>query len=481
MAEDNEYNFEDTVDEDDDQDDEHANDDDDTATTLDILEKLNRGVVREWGRNQEFLQKVRDTVTSILSRFISDDAKVLELVGDRYMMHWCLVFISEDVDPKYNYQIFELVGDSILGSLLVNWAQKAIPGKDEGFYSELRNYYASAGFIPNWTEKLGLNAAIHPSDPEIDRFVNVGKRYTDIFEAFVGAMNYVAALDMEGGDGVHPNYSAAGTILTSIFLENLFSETDFTNVDPFPPKTQVRKIIQSYYKDDTNIEVRHRLDGDVYTTTLSIPASMLSSNREPGLMKVRLNPEYSGSSPYGMKFSERQAWDKLRTHLADNGLTVESVNEKSRLALINNLPEPAKHSFANYLKKMSYLKPKLTTHHQDNGNLNHLIMIGSDGDEHIVHSSIVIRELRQPGTKPSNIQPEYEDLFMHFVTGKKSDRKKRGDGSDVKSVTFLGSTLPELLKQFEQKQSEAQRQIVEKRRVELRQKERKEREDRWDV
>ena len=135
------------------------------------------------------------------NRFFSKDKELANYIKrisgisprNLFYYHQALTHRSSNSNPKNNNERLELLGDSVLDTIVADYLFKKYPYKEEGFMTELRSKIVSRKSLNRLGEKLGL----------ID-FLKVNKKiFSDsskdiggnTFEAFVGALYLDAGYD----------------------------------------------------------------------------------------------------------------------------------------------------------------------------------------------------------------------------------------------------------------------------------------------
>ena len=102
-------------------------------------------------------------------------------------------FTTSSVDPDENYEVFEQIGDAIVGKFLVQYAYMRFPllrnTRGPGVVTRIKMKYASKIFLSRMAEKMQLERFIRASSREL----TLSKKQDlldDIFESFFGCLEH---------------------------------------------------------------------------------------------------------------------------------------------------------------------------------------------------------------------------------------------------------------------------------------------------
>ena len=101
-------------------------------------------------------------------------------------------FTTSSVDPDENYEVFEQIGDAIVGKFLIQYAYMRFPSlrntKGPGVVTRIKMKYASKKFLSHLAEKMQLDLFIRASSQEIK--FRKQALLDDIFESFFGCLEH---------------------------------------------------------------------------------------------------------------------------------------------------------------------------------------------------------------------------------------------------------------------------------------------------
>lgn len=217
--------------------------------------------MEEWGRRAvPILRKILEASIpkEISDKDRQDDMNMINVItNDDNMQYWAIAFTHKSVDPNYNYESFEILGDKVVGlhfTLLVQQAyraqgKEADPGRITELLSDIMNSKYQEKLANEWqlTSLLLINAP------------TVKKTGSDVFEAFFGMLNYIG--DMIG--------RGIGYIWTFNVLSHMLSDIDFVKHIVKQPKVYINEVFTRYGLTDVKPTIKHI--NNVYEASFIIP------------------------------------------------------------------------------------------------------------------------------------------------------------------------------------------------------------------
>ncbi len=199
----------------------------------------------EWDENDEFL----DFIVKLLAK-----TKVgLECTEhfktcyrrERGRDMFRIAFTSPSVDRENNYEVFEQIGDAIIGKFLVQYSYMRFPllknTRGPGIVAKIKIKYGSKTFLSAMTEKMNLTRFIRCSRQE-----SVNKRQMildDIFESFVGCLEYF--IDQKCEFGIGKAHFIVFSVLAYLFDQEPIS-LKFEELND--PKTRLKQLFDEFPK-----------------------------------------------------------------------------------------------------------------------------------------------------------------------------------------------------------------------------------------
>lgn len=157
-------------------------------------------------------------ISQILAKCVSDEY-VNKLTSVSKMAVFRAAFTSKDVDENFNYEWFELLGDSFHSAWLLRHLFKKFPHLQcsQGVHvaARLKIKYASKDAMALLADSCGFWPFIRAS--EIGRERNKKKLLEDVFEAFIGSC-------VVNGDDIETDF---GSKLAFNVLDYLYSNHEF--------------------------------------------------------------------------------------------------------------------------------------------------------------------------------------------------------------------------------------------------------------
>jgi len=152
-------------------------------------------------------------------------------------------FTSSAIDPNENYEVFEQIGDAIIGKFLVQYAYMRFPKlrntKGPGVVARIKIKYGSKMFLSRLAEQLQLDTFIRCSHHEM-----MSKKqdlFDDIFESFVGCLEHF--LSERCGLGLGKGHEIVFLILKFIFDNQ---DLSLRYEDLYDPKTRLKQLFDEF-------------------------------------------------------------------------------------------------------------------------------------------------------------------------------------------------------------------------------------------
>lgn len=139
---------------------------------------------------------------------------VSKLTDDTSMKTWIMAFTHESYNPNFreNYEELELLGDSVIRTIFLEYVMEAFPDADRSLMSELASYYLKGYTL----HQLSLNLGLHPYiNTKIETAIRLDE---DVFESFIGALFILGNQRITYGSGF---------VLCSALLRKLFNDMEF--------------------------------------------------------------------------------------------------------------------------------------------------------------------------------------------------------------------------------------------------------------
>lgn len=166
-------------------------------------------------------------------------------------------FTSESYDAKYNYEIYELLGDASVNKFLVWYFYRRFPqlhcSGSVKVLSRLKINYASKVILSQIADKLGFWPYIRATNDEREKAKK--SLLEDVFEAFIGLTELIVDEYFAVGVG----YVVVNDILTSI-LDTMPISLQFE--DLYDAKTRLKELF------DANRQLGKLVYDDFQTTTV---------------------------------------------------------------------------------------------------------------------------------------------------------------------------------------------------------------------
>jgi len=105
------------------------------------------------------------------------------------LMNTAFIHRSVDSSPNKNFERFELIGDSVLSLIVIQWLADKYPNSDEGILTKKRAalvnriFLSDVGSLLNLQEFLKVAKGVNTNDSKVSRNITA-----DLYESVVGAI-----------------------------------------------------------------------------------------------------------------------------------------------------------------------------------------------------------------------------------------------------------------------------------------------------
>jgi hypothetical protein len=324
-------------------------------------------------------QQFQIFIYNVLEPMVPEQQRRVKYVDQEAFVLWFQAFTHETVDPEFNYETLELLGDRVLKTTFCDYLTQRFPGIKPGSLSVLEDFYMSKLYQQKLSIQLGFGKWIRVRDTEISTNI-----LEDVFESFVGALFRVSNLVEKNGMGYLNCFN---------LIVYLFNNVD---IDPSRTvgrsKTQIKQMFEKMGWDgvfERNETIPGR-DGDLVKISILISPQ---AAQEIAQLGVKLN------SPLGFAIAGTKtgaaaaAYDKALQELFRVGMTHEWVQrQKDRRELANpiirDLVEPAQQLLQRRgLVRMRFVTPR-TSVSSRNATVQ-LIGVNPEGGESLLASTTV--------------------------------------------------------------------------------------------
>jgi dsRNA-specific ribonuclease len=187
------------------------------------------------------MQAFKDLFSKVLT-LGKVNPKFVPTIVEKHIEEFKQAFVDSSIDPVNNYEVFEFVGDSILGFAITDYINKNSKIKTVKWMSKLRLYLVSRKIFAHFSRELQLEKYIVVSDEKRQAMSHTEKErdkfYTDILESLV----FVLADCIEKETGLKgPKYTVVYNFI-STFLDKL-DINSLTEDDIFDAKS----ILNDFY------------------------------------------------------------------------------------------------------------------------------------------------------------------------------------------------------------------------------------------
>lgn len=332
--------------------------------------------------DQEWFSRFQLFIYNTLTSILPNEERRVKYVEQDPMMIWLRAFTHETVDPSFNYEELELLGDRVLETAFADYMSQRFPELKKGTLSELKTAYMSKLYQQQLASNLGFTPWIRVRDTEVETNI-----LEDAFESFFGALFRVSDLAEKRGMGYLNCYNFIVVLFNNV-------EIDFS-VTLGKSKTQIKQMFEKMAWG-TPIEQETKNEyGSVVTVSATPTAIRFMSCRG------RTLPSVLGTGSAKTKTGAvANAYDQALQTLRSQGITHEWVqHEKEDRELSDpNLsylvqPAQAKLQREGYVR-MRFCFPR-TAVSSRNATVQ-LIGAHSNGHETVLASTVVpVKEMNE--------------------------------------------------------------------------------------
>jgi dsRNA-specific ribonuclease len=314
-----------------------------------------------------FEKRVETFLWELLPKFIGKESWVERMISlEDNQKIWQNAFTHSTFDPDANYEQLEFIGDTLCKPAFCKYLLDAYP---KGTFSEmnlteLNNVYMAKVEQAKYAQLLGIDKMLRIDPKNRSPLLRI---YTDMFEAFVGAV-------FETGEN---NALGAGFVLVRAFIGYLFNPPPEGLDQPIDlkkglgaPKTQVIQIFQRFNLFD--IMVEDERVGYGFKSYILITQKYLDQLKKFG---VRINLVKDGSmyilgtgTGNTENASRPKAWEDALNKLKKADVTLKWADEnKSKFDLDKKEIQPYREQLLAHAKNVGYanlqfiIPPKLAT------------------------------------------------------------------------------------------------------------------------
>lgn len=177
-------------------------------------------------------------------------AQKAALVTPECLSAWQQAFTHKSADPDVNYEVFEQLGDITFNKSLVWYFHRkySVLNNEMGVkvVARLRIVYGSRKFLAALAQRYKFPAWIRLSTKK----TSAGKLeavYEDVFEAFIGALEYLVDVHIQPGLG----YISANNFITHALNESVI---DFAYENLFDAKTRLKEVVDMHNSKLTQLK-----------------------------------------------------------------------------------------------------------------------------------------------------------------------------------------------------------------------------------
>ncbi len=261
--------------------------------------------------DEAWLDDLIKFLDTILARIIPSKEERQEYFREDLLAYWIQAFTNETVDPNFNYESLEMIGDRFMKASFADYLSQRINRINESQLTELQNYYLTTIPQSNLARSLGFGPHI--------RVVGEVKAKTleDVLEAFIGALFRVSE-EVAGGRG----YYNVFTMMVSFYKDEPI-EKQLNVVKGGRDKTV---FIQSLAKLRLNPAIEDDYDeNNMKHFTLTLTTRAREFFESHGMIVPKVIAHGIGNSK---RAAENNAYSEALALLREKGMTPEWIEEQ---------------------------------------------------------------------------------------------------------------------------------------------------------
>ena len=210
-------------------------------------------------RDERFVNLIK----GILRKGNISEKDISLLTNKEYIKEFSKAFTSETADSKDNYEFYEQMGDSCVNHFLISYMYKRFPvlksAKGVKVVARLKIKYGSKDIFFKIANDLGFWEFISAS--EIEKKKNMKSLLEDVFEAFIGCIEYILNINYVEGVGYAIIYAILSNLFDSIPISLLYE-------DLHDAKTRLKEIFDFYKEKIGKLDYSDKRVELLNTTTI---------------------------------------------------------------------------------------------------------------------------------------------------------------------------------------------------------------------
>ena len=335
---------------------------------------------------QEHLQQFQLFMYNVLEPMVPEQSRRVKYVGQDAIILWLQAFTHETVDPEFNYEELELLGDRVLKTTFCDYLTQRFPGIKKGALSILEDSYMSKLYQQQLSVKLGFQPWIRVRDTEVSTNI-----LEDVFESFVGALFRISDMVEKRGMG----YLNCFNLIVYLFNDIAIDPTRATGKS----KTQIKQMFEKMgWGTPIEREERGERDGSSTVSVLPTPQAIQYMRCSGTGITLR--------SPLGVGTANTKtgataiAYDRALEELFKVGITHDWVQqEKDQRELSNPLIQNYVGPAQQRLQQDGYVRMRFCTPRTAVSSQNatvQLLGVNKEGRESILASAVVpVKEMNE--------------------------------------------------------------------------------------
>lgn len=340
---------------------------------------------------QQWLQQFQLFMYNVLAPLVPETPenpqRRINYVGQEAIILWLQAFTHETVDPEFNYEELELLGDRVLKTSFCDYLTQRFPGIKKGTLSLHEDTYMSKLYQRELSVKLGFQPWIRVRDTDISTNI-----LEDVFESFVGALFRVSDMVEKRGMG----YLNCFNLMVHLFNDVPIDPTRAIGKS----KTQIKQMFEKMgWGTPIEREDRDTSSGGVSTVSILPTPQAIQYMRCSGT-GINLRSPLGVGTANTKTGATATAYDRALEELFRVGVTHEWVQqEKDQRELSNPLIQNYVGPAQRRLQQEGYVRMRFCTPRTAVSAQNatvQLLGVNREGRESILASTVVpVKEMNE--------------------------------------------------------------------------------------
>jgi len=268
-------------------------------------------------KRKEWRKNLKTFLKGFLSQFVDDENLVGQMLTKPSMDLYETAFTTEAVNPEFNSEKIEMLGDSFLDNCILDYLFERIPNISKGQANELKSLLVRKNFLGKLAVKLSLSEYVLT-------FKTTKHTNEDVFESFMGATATICKKILPG----------LNFIVCYAFVEWVYNDVPMDTAENLPTAPAITWVPQSFIKlgfgNTKNPQVFVDESPDPHNPLSTVSTVYISDATLKTLKKYGLNLNTTTlgvASDVDKKASKQNAYYEAYDLLRNAGMTKEWLDK----------------------------------------------------------------------------------------------------------------------------------------------------------